>query len=271
MKAYVTAEFSQKALEELKNLLNDEVIYESWRDTSNLYFNDEDLIQKIMEIGAEIFICEGDNVKKTVLENVDLKIIGSTRGDPNNIDLETATAKGIPVLFAPNRNTVSVAELTVGLILSLARKLHSIERILHTENEFEVNDFSDYIKYYNQFKGFELQGKTVGIVGLGRIGFTVAKLLLPFRVKFLVYDPYVDTSRLNAIQGEEVELNTLMAKSDIVTVHCPPTDETDDMIGEEQIALMQKHSMFINTARASITDEDALLDALKEKKIAGFY
>ena len=125
MKAYVTAEFSQKALEELKNLLNDEVIYESWRDTSNLYFNDEDLIQKIKKIGAEIFICEGDNVKKAVLENVDLKIIGSTRGDPNNIDLETATSKGIPVLFAPNRNSVSVAELTVGLILSLLRLLGS--------------------------------------------------------------------------------------------------------------------------------------------------
>ena len=269
MKAYITAEFSPEALEELKKILEDEIVYESWRETSNLYFKDEDLIQKIKEIGAEIFICEGDNVKKTVLENVDLKIIGSTRGDPNNIDLETATAKGIPVLFAPNRNTVSVAELTVGLILSLARKLYSIERILHTENKFEVNDFSDYIKYYNEFKGFELQGKTVGIVGLGRIGFTVAKLLLPFRVKFLVYDPYVNPTRLNAIQGEEVDLNTLMAKSDIITVHCSPIDETDDMIGEEQITLMQKHALFINTARASVVDEHALLDALKEKKIAG--
>lgn len=269
MKAYITAEFSPEALEELKKILDDEIVYESWRETSNLYFKDEDLIQKIKEIGAEIFICEGDNVKKAVFENVDLKIIGSTRGDPYNIDLETATAKGVPVLFAPNRNTVSVAELTIGLILSLARKLHSIERILHTENEFEVNDFSDYIQYYNQFKGFELQGKTVGIVGLGRIGFTVAKLLRPFRVKFLVYDPYVDAAKLNAIQGEEVDLNTLMANSDIITVHCPPTDETDDLIGEEQIALMQEHAMFINTARASITNEDALLDALKEKKIAG--
>lgn len=269
MKAYITAEFSLEALEELKKILDDEIVYESWRETSNLYFNDEDLIQKIKEIDAEIFICEGDNVKKAVLENVDLKIIGVTRGDPNNIDIETATEKGIPVLFAPNRNTVSVAELTIGLILSLARKLHSIERILHTENEFEVNDFSDYIKYYNEFKGFELQGKTVGIIGLGRIGFTAAKLLLPFRVKFLVYDPYVDPARLSAIQGEEVDLNTLMAKSDIITVHCTPTDETDNMIGEEQIALMQEHALFINTARASAVDEDALLEALKEKKIAG--
>ncbi len=269
MKAYITAEFSPEALEKLKEILQDEIVYESWRSTKNLYFNDEDLIKRLNEIGAEILICEGDNVKKPVIEQTDLKIIGSTRGDPNNIDLETATSKKIPVLYAPNRNTVSVAELSVGLILSLARKLHSIERILHSENEFEVKEFGDYIKYYNKFKGFELRGKTVGIVGLGRIGFTVAKLLLPFGVKFLVYDPYVFSARLNAIQGEAVELNYLMANSDIVTIHCQPTDETDELIGEEQFALMKKNALFINTARASVIDEFALLDALKEKKIAG--
>ena len=76
MKAYITAEFSPEALEELKSILNDEIVYESWRTTKNLYFNDEDLVKRITEIGAEIFICEGDNVKNGVLENVDLKIIG---------------------------------------------------------------------------------------------------------------------------------------------------------------------------------------------------
>jgi D-3-phosphoglycerate dehydrogenase len=269
MKAFITAEFSAKALEELKSVLNDDIVYESWRDTKNLYFKEEDLIQRIKELAAEIFICEGDNVKKAVLEQVDLKIIGSTRGDPNNIDVETATKKGIPVLYAPDRNTIAVAELTVSLMLALARKMHSVERILHSEKEFEVNEFEDYLKYYNMFKGFELHGKTIGIVGLGRIGFAVAKLLLPFQVKFLVYDPYVVEARLNAINAESVDLNTLMSSSDIITLHCPPTDETDDMIGEEQINLMQEHTLFINTARASIVDEYALLDALKEKKIAG--
>ncbi|MFW9852473.1 MAG: class II aldolase/adducin family protein, partial [Candidatus Thorarchaeota archaeon] len=88
-------------------------------------------------------------------------------------------------------------------------------------------------------------------------------------VRFLVYDPYIDASRLNAINGESVDLRTLMSNSDIITLHCPPTDETDDMIGEEEISLMKKHALFINTARASIVDEYALLDALKEKRIAG--
>ena len=269
MKAYITAEFSIEALEELKTVLKDKVVYESWRDTGNLYFNDEDLIKRIKQIGAEIFICEGDNVKKPVIEQLDLKIIGSTRGDPNNVDLEAATEKGVPVLFAPDRNTVSVAELTVGLILTLARKLYTVDRILHSEKDFKVDDFADYIKYYNLFKGFELQGKTVGIVGLGRIGFNVAKLLIPFKVKFQVYDPYVDPARLNAINGESVDLDALLTNSDIITLHCPPSDETDEMIGEEQIGLMKENALFINLARASIVDENALLDALKEKKIAG--
>ena len=268
MKAFVTAEFSPESLQKLKEVLQDDIVYESWRDTRNLYFDDDSLIKRIKEIGAEILICEGDNVKKKVIEQTNLKIIGSTRGDPNNIDVESATKKGIPILFAPDRNTVSVAELTVSLILSLARNLHSVERILHSE-KFDVKEFADYVKYYNLFKGFELNGKTIGIVGLGRIGFEVAKRLLAFNVNFLIFDPYVIPARLNAINGQCVDLNILMAQSDIITLHCPPTDETDELIGAEQIALMRKEAIFINLARASVIDEYALLDALKEKKIKG--
>ncbi len=268
MKAFVTAEFSRESLQNLKDLLQDDVVYESWRETRNLYFDEDNLIKRIKEIGAEILICEGDNVKKKVIEETNLKIIGSTRGDPNNIDVESATKREIPILFAPDRNTISVAELTVSLILSLARNLHSVERILHSE-KFEVNEFADYVKYYNLFKGNELSGKIVGIIGLGRIGFEVAKRLLAFNVKFLIFDPYVIPARLNAINGQSVDLDILMAQSDIISLHCPPTDETDDLIGAEQIALMKKNAIFINLARASVIDEYALLDALKEKKIAG--
>ena len=249
-------------------MLNDDVIYESWRDTKNLYFNDEDIINRLKEIGAEILICEGDNVKKNVIEQSVLKIIGSTRDDPNNIDVETATAKGIPVIFAPKRNTISVAELTVALILALARKIHVVDRTVHS-SEYHVEDFADYVGYYNMFKGFELHGKTVGIIGLGTIGFEVAKRLVPFNVKFLVHDPYVMQDRLKAINGTAVPLDDLMAKSDIITIHCPPTDETDGIVGVKQIALMKTSTILINLARASVIDEDALYQALKDKRIAG--
>ncbi|TXT67261.1 MAG: hypothetical protein BAJALOKI1v1_140029 [Promethearchaeota archaeon] len=268
MKTYITAQLSPASLENLRTLIGDEIIYESWRETKHVYFSAEDLVKKINEIGAEIFLCEADNVKKDVLENVNLKIIGSTRGDPNNIDIETATKKGIPVLNAGGRNTNAVAEMTITAMLALMRKLHNIERELHSDT-FHVEDFSDYLKYFNKFQGYELKGKTVGIIGLGRIGFEVAKRLKAFEVNFLVYDPYVVKERLNFINGNQVDINTLMANSDIITLHCPPTDETDGLVGEEQIKLMKKNCFFINYARASITDEFALFDALKEKKIAG--
>jgi len=254
-------------LNKLRELLKVDVIYESWRETKNLYFKAEDLVKRIQEIGAEIYICEGDNVKKDALEQLNLKIIGSTRDDPNNIDVVTATKKNLPVLFAPKRNTISVAELTVTLILALARNIHRVERTVHSSN-YQVNEFADYVKYYNLFKGFELNGKTVGIIGLGAIGFEVAKRLTAFNVKFLIHDPYVPSERLAAINAQAVELNTLMKQSDIITLHVPPIDSTDGMIGKEQFDLMKPTAYFVNFARASVTDEEYLLQILKEKKIA---
>ena len=268
MKAFITAQMTQESLEKLEKLLNDAVFYESWRDTKNMYFDAVDLVNRINEIGADIFICEGDNVKKDVLENVDLKIIGSTRDDPNNVDLATATSKSIPVLYAPARNRFAVTEMTITVMLALLRKVHKIERILHSD-QFQVEDFADYVNYYNMFKGNEIRGKTIGIIGLGNIGFGVAKRLMAFDVKFLIYDPYVKEARLRYISGKLVDLNTLMANSDIISIHCPPTDETDGLVGAEQIKLMKPSAYFINLGRASITDEDALYEALKAEKIAG--
>jgi D-3-phosphoglycerate dehydrogenase len=269
MKALVTAQFSEEALQKLHEILNDDVLYESWRATKHMYFDPEILAKKINDTGVEIFICEGDNVKKNVLDKCsNLKIIGSIRGDPNNVDLKTATEKKIPVLYGPNRNTIAVAELTLTCILALLKKLHKVERTIHSQ-EFQVNEFSDYVTFYNKFAGSELTGKTVGIVGLGRIGFQVAKFLVPFHVSILVYDPYVSPQRLTAINGKSVDLHTLLKNSDIITLHCPPTDETDDLIGAEEIQLMKSTALFLNLARASVTDESALFDALKEKKIAG--
>ena len=259
---------SPESLKKLKELLQDDIVYESWRDTKNMYFDAGDLVNRIKEIGAEIFICEGDNVKKDVLENVELKIIGSTRDDPNNIDLTTATSKSIPVLYTPSRNKFAVTEMTVTVMLALLRKVYKIERTLHSD-QFKVEDFADYVTYYNMFKGNELRGKSIGIIGLGNIGFEVAKRLMPFDVEFLIYDPYIQEARLNYINGKLVDLNTLMANSDIISIHCPPTDETDGLVGAEQIALMKPSAYFINLGRASIIDEDALYEALKAEKIAG--
>ena len=258
----------EEALGELRTLLQDDVVYESWRDTKNLYFDANDLINKINQVQAEILICEGDNVKKEVLENVDLKIIASTRDDPNNIDLETATQKEIPVLYAPGRNRNAVTEMTITLLLSLLRKVYKVNQTLHSE-KFQVDGFADYVNYYNMFMGNELKGKKVGIIGLGNIGFEVSKRLKAFEVDFLIYDPYIKKERLEFIHGKLVDLETLMKNSDIISIHCPPTDETDGLVGQKEISLMKSSAFFINLGRASIVDQNALYNALKAKKIAG--
>jgi D-3-phosphoglycerate dehydrogenase len=267
MKAFVTAELTPEALDRLKVICGGNVEVESWRETKNLYFDEDQLIERLK--GIDIFICEGDNVKTRVIEeSTSLKIIGSTRDDPNNIAVDAATAKHIPVIFAPKRNTISVAELAVSMMLIMARHLQDADRYIHSP-DYKVDEFPDFVSNLNRFKGVELNGKTVGIVGLGAIGFEVAKRLMAFNVKFLVSDPYLSNDKLKAINGTAVPLNELMHESDFITLHVPPIDETDGLISRDMINLMKPTAYFFNLARTSAIDEDALLDALKEGRIAG--
>jgi phosphoglycerate dehydrogenase-like enzyme len=265
MKVLITAPFSESGLK----LLEDaglEVQHESWLETGKLYLG-EKLLPVIKEGGYEIVIVEGDEVKEEVIEGSDLKIIASARDNPNNVSISSATAKDIPVIGAPGRNKIAVAELTITLMLSQARRIVAADRLL--KNDFMVDDYSDFAQMYKATKGFELHGRTVGIIGLGKIGHEVAKRLRAFGVKIIVFDPYVPQERLNEVDAKQVSLKELLRSSDIVTVHCPPTDETKGMLGVEQFEMMKKSAIFINTARASITDEYALRQALKSGTIAG--
>ena len=118
--------------------------------------------------------------------------------------------------------------------------------------------------------GWELEGKTVGIIGLGGVGFRVAKRLkFGFDAKILIYDPYVDEKKIKEVDGKRVDLETLLKESDLVSLHAKVTGENVGMIGEKEIKLMKPTAYFFNTARAALVDEDALFEALKEKRIAG--
>ncbi|UCH04075.1 MAG: 3-phosphoglycerate dehydrogenase [Candidatus Thorarchaeota archaeon] len=265
MKVLITAPFSDSGLTTLKEA-GLEVDHESWLETGKLYLGDK-ILNVIKEGGYDIIVVEGDEVKDEVIEGTNLKIIASVRNNPNNISVPTATAKGIPVIAAPGRNTVAVAELTIALMLSQARRIIKAERLL--KNDFMIDDFSDFSKMYKMTTGFELQGKTVGIIGLGQIGIEVAKRLNAFGVNLLVTDPYVPSARLEEVGAIAVELEELLRESDIVSIHCPQTEETMGMLGADQFAMMKKTAIIINTARASITDENALKAALETGVIAG--
>ena len=264
MRAFITASISDDVLEKLKNKV--EVTYESWRETGNIYFDVNEMIEKLKDY--DIFITVADDLKKAELfEKTNLKLIGSCRGDPFNINLNAATLNKIPVIYTPLRNVDAVAELTVGLIISLARNLTQLDKFLHSD-EFEIIDFEDWIKCYNRFMGSELLNKTIGIIGFGQIGQRVAERIKAFGVDILVYDPYVIDEIVEDF-GEKTDLDTLMKKSDFVTIHAAATDDNDNIINEERIKMMKNSAFLINLAKGSLVDYEFLYGALKNRLIAG--
>ncbi len=264
MRALITASLSESVLAELKTLM--EITYEPWRETKIVYFDVNELTEKLKEY--EVFITEADDLKKSkIFEESKLKLVVSCRGDPFNVDLKTASMNNVPVLNTPLRNVDAVAELTIGLILSLARNLQKLDRLIHSES-FEIIDFDDYLDCMNQYMGIELKGKTVGIIGFGQIGRRVATRLNPFGVKILVYDPYV-SEEIVANFGKKVEIDEIVKDSDFITIHAVATDENDNLINEEIINSMKETAYIINTSKGSLIDYDALYNALKSKSIAG--
>ncbi|MFD7716487.1 hydroxyacid dehydrogenase [Streptomyces sp. NPDC059814] len=184
-----------------------------------------------------------------------LRIVARAGVGLDNVDTATAAARGITVVNAPDSNTVSVAELTVGLLLALVRHVKTAARSLEA-GEWRRADFT----------GVELAGRTAGIVGHGRVGRQVARRLAAFDMQILVHDPYA----VPADSGvRSVELDELLAASDIVTLHLPRTSETAGLVGAREISLMRPTAYLINTARGGIVDEAALERALREGRLAG--
>lgn len=149
----------------------------------------------------------------------------------------------------------------------LARKVQLIDRTLHSE-DFEIVEFEDWVNYFETFKGSELKGRLIGIIGLGQIGRRVVDRLKPFGANFLIYDPYIPDT-IAEKYGDKVDLEFLMRNSDFITIHAVATDENDNLINGESINLMKKTAFLINTAKGSLIDYVALEEALEEKKIAG--
>jgi L-ribulose-5-phosphate 4-epimerase len=264
MKALITANISKEVLNELRTLID--ITYEPWRETGIIYFDANELIEKLK--GYDLFITEADDLKKSeVYERTSLKLIISCRGDPFNLDLNIATRLGLPILNTPLRNVDAVAEITIGFMLMLARKMHLVDREIHSD-KFEITDFDDYLSYFNKFQGIELKGKKIGIIGFGQIGRRVADRLKAFESELLIYDPYIP-DKICENYGKKVELNYLMQNSDFITIHAIGTDETNNLINKDNIKLMKQSAYLLNLAKGSIIDYDALFNILKEKKIAG--
>ncbi len=214
---------------------------------------------KIIENYDALIVRSRTRVTRGVIERAkNLKIIGRAGVGVDNIDVDYATERGIVVVNAPGGNSVSAAEHTIGLILSVVRKIPQADRSVK-EGKWERK----------KFVGIELRGKTLGIIGLGRIGYEVAKRMRCFDVNVLAYDPYVSEERAKAVGAKLVSLEDLIRNSDIITVHVPKTKETEKMISYKEFEMMKDGVYIINAARGGIVDEKALYDAIVKGKVAG--
>ncbi|MBI3744502.1 MAG: phosphoglycerate dehydrogenase, partial [Chloroflexi bacterium] len=177
--------------------------------------------------------------------------------------LDAATERGILVVNAPGRNSIAVAELTVGLMLSLARRIPQADAFIKTGR------WDDPVGGYLGFRGVELAGKTAGIVGLGAIGRMVAQRLAAFDMRLAAHDPYIARDRLGGLPVELLPLDDVLARADYLLVHVPASEATMGMIGEAQLARMKRSACLINASAPGVVNEEALTAALQAHRIAG--
>lgn len=187
-----------------------------------------------------------------------LKAIGRAGVGVDTIDVEAATERGIPVLTAPAGNTISAAELTMALLLALARRVPAADRSMKA-GEWDRKSFN----------GTELYGKTMGLIGAGRIGGEVARRARAFGMRVVVYDPFLNAERARALDVETGTLDEVLERADVISVHVPLTEATMKLIGAPQIARMKRGALVLNVARGGVIDEAALLDALRSNHLGG--
>jgi D-3-phosphoglycerate dehydrogenase len=198
-----------------------------------------------------------------------MKIIARHGVGLDSVDLAEATKRGILVTNTPGENRESVAELAVSFMLALARRIPQAQKAMHNMPKGDTAIFSALLKQYN-LTGFDLEGKSLGIIGTGRIGSSVArKCIAAFDMKVKGYDPYVTGEVMKSFGVERVSrLEDLLPSVDFLTVHAPLTPETKGMVGQKELSLMKKGAYVINTARGGIVGEKALLEALNSGQIA---
>ena len=250
MKILVSDTLSEEGLKILENA-GFEVVYKPGLPP-------EELLEIIGEFDG-LIIRSGTKVTREVIERAKkLRVIGRAGTGLDNVDLQAANEKGIVVMNVPGGNTLSAAEHTLGLLFALARKIPQAVASIKA-GKWEKK----------KFMGVEINNKTLGIIGLGRIGSIVADRAIAMKMKVIAYDPFVTPEAAEKKGIELVELEELFKRSDFITIHTPLTKETYHLIDEKAFSMMKDGVYLINCARGGIVDEEALYNALKSGKVAG--
>ena len=257
-KALVTAPFRGEGWDTLNALVD--VVYDPWIEQVPLrLMNGEQLAARLTAEGADILIVESDSVKGPVFD-LPLLMIGSCRGDPNNVDIDAATKAGIPVLRAPGRNADAVAELTIALLFAANRFVVPADHDVRADEVYAGGKIP-----YQRYRAWQLAGRTAGIVGLGAVGRATKWRLEGLGLRVLSFDPY----NPDATHHTAAELQGMLAECDVVSMHAMVTPETERLMGAAQFAAMKPGSIYVNSARALLHDTDALVDSLRSGHLAG--
>lgn len=250
MRILVTEEIAPDALERLEAAGHDVEV--------RLGLSHDELLDTVRGAHALIVRSATDVTADVIAAGVGLVVVGRAGIGLDNVDVEAATRQGVMVVNAPQSNTLSAAEHTMALLLAQARNIPQAHAAL-TARRWERN----------RWVGTELSDKTLGIVGLGRIGKLVAQRAMAFGMHIVAFDPYVSEDRARQMNVELVDLDTLLARSDFVTLHVAKTPETVDLINAERLARAKPGIRIVNVARGGIVNEDDLAEAIRSGQVAG--
>jgi D-3-phosphoglycerate dehydrogenase len=235
-----------------------DVVYDPWIEQVPLRLYDgKKLAARVRDEGADVLIVESDFVNGPVFD-LPLRVIGSCRGDPNNVDVAAATKAGIPVLRAPGRNADAVAELTIALMLAVNRFLVPADHDVRAGTVYDGGKIP-----YQRYRAWQVAGRTAGIIGLGAVGRATKWRLEGLGMRVLSFDPY------NPEATHSADLQEMLAECDVVSMHAVVSRDTEGLVGAEEFAAMKPGAIYLNTARAMLHDTDALVAALQSGHLGG--
>ena len=216
-------------------------------------------LKEVLSEARGLLLRSATKVTEELLQEApELRVVGRAGVGVDNIDIEACTRRGVAVFNAPSGNTVSAAELAFALMLASVRRVPQADRSLRA---------GEWAR--SRFKGNELRGKTLGLIGAGRIGGEVARRARAFGMNVLVYDPFLTQARVDEMSAEAAELEELLGRADVVTLHVPLTESTRDLLNADRLKLMKPSAHLVNTSRGGVVDEEALAEALHAGELAG--
>lgn len=261
MKAFVSAQMTQEGLDQLSKYA--EIKFGGWGHTGKK-LTPEELVREAAD--CDIMVICYEEINDYVLDHLpNLKFIACSRGGVENVDKDAVRRHNVWVTSSPGRNANAVAELTVALMLCALRHIPKTHNYIMSGQWEKVPWDIAGNTSFKTFDGYELCGKTVGMIGYGAIGRKVAKMLSGFDVKLIAYDPFLKEW---PEEVEKVGWEELFTTADIISLHCKLTEETKGIVNAEALGMMKPNAVFINTARGALVDEEALYRALAERKIA---